>query len=389
MTAAAYDAILVLGGGINLDGSLSTAAKNQVEAAVKLFKQHSPAAFIASGLYGYKGDEKPVTSEARAYTQYAEQLGVDHDSLYIEERSQETLGNILFTKTQLLIPYGWKRIIVVPQVNHLTERVEYLLQKVLGPEYKWTIVRPSENLDSVNVARETKSLEMTRDINDAFSDGDHDTIYKALMESHPAYGGTRWTVDELRAMLGTETKKHVIGIIGTIGAGKDTAGDYIASKLHIPTFQISSPLKQICQEAGVEPTRDNLIALGTKLAAEHGDGYLADYILERMPQEAIITGMRQLGQIETLRAKASLTLISIDADPAIRFERVTQNAKLGEASNLDEFVSKEIRENSAPNAQRLFECMEMAEYRVVNEGSLEDFYSELDKIPLGAKEFPQ
>ncbi len=175
-------------------------------------------------------------------------------------------------------------------------------------------------------------------------------------------------------------EKDVIGIIGTIGAGKDTAGDYIASKLGIPSFQISSPLKQMCAEIGVEPTRENLIALGTKLAAELGDGYLAQHILDHMASEAVITGMRQLGQIAVLKASSNLKLISIDADPRIRFERTQKNGKLGEAKTLEEFISREQAENSAPNVQRLFECMELADYHLVNNGSTKDLYSALEGI---------
>jgi dephospho-CoA kinase len=175
--------------------------------------------------------------------------------------------------------------------------------------------------------------------------------------------------------------KEVIGIIGTIGAGKDTAGDYIADKLNIPIFQISSPLKSICLETGIEPSRENLIELGTKLAVEHGDGYLAEYIIEHMDEErAVITGMRQLGQIDTLKSLSKLTLISIEATPTIRFERARNNGKVGEASNLEEFITRERAENSAPNAQRLFECMKLADYHITNESSLEDLYSKLDNI---------
>jgi len=174
--------------------------------------------------------------------------------------------------------------------------------------------------------------------------------------------------------------KDVIGIIGTIGAGKDTAGDYFTDRLNIPSFQISSPLKQICVETDTEPTRDNLIALGTKLAAEYGDGYLAEYILERMPERAVITGMRQLGQIAYLRDSSNLMLISINADPRIRFYRAIANGKLGEANSLQEFIDREKAENSTPNAQRLFECMDLADYYITNNGSFEQFYSQLDKI---------
>lgn len=174
--------------------------------------------------------------------------------------------------------------------------------------------------------------------------------------------------------------KEVIGIIGTIGAGKDKAGDYIATKLNIPSFQISSPLKQICEETDIEPTRDNLITLGTKLAVGHGDGYLAEYILEHMPERAVITGMRQLGQIAVLESSSNLTLISLDADSGIRFERAKNNGKLGEAKTLEEFIAREKAENSAPNAQRLFDCMELADYHLLNEGSLNELYAQLDEI---------
>jgi dephospho-CoA kinase len=174
--------------------------------------------------------------------------------------------------------------------------------------------------------------------------------------------------------------KEVIGIIGTIGAGKDTAGDYIAEKLQIPSFQISYPLKQICAEINIEPTRENLIALGTKLATEYGDGYLAEYILKRVPEKAVITGMRQLGQITTLRSSSNLKLISINAAPSIRFERIKNTGKLGEASTLEEFITREQAENDTPNAQRLFECMKLVDYHVTNDTSLEELYAQLDEI---------
>ena len=174
--------------------------------------------------------------------------------------------------------------------------------------------------------------------------------------------------------------KEVIGIIGPIGSGKDIAGDYIADKLNVPSYQISSPLKQICADTGIEATRENLIALGTNLAKEYHDGYLAEYILERMPDRGIITGMRQLGQIKFLKSSAKLTLISISAEPTVRFERVKKNDKLGEAKTLDEFIERENAENSPPNAQRLFECMKLADYHVVNDGSVEELYARLDEI---------
>ena len=173
-------------------------------------------------------------------------------------------------------------------------------------------------------------------------------------------------------------KKKVIGIVGTIGAGKDTVGDYIAKKLGIPSFQISSPLKAILLEREQELTRENLVRIGNELASEKGEGYLAEYIIEHAPNRLIITGIRQLGQISYLRSSSDLILISVDATPEIRFDRVKNNSKVIEAKNLAEFIEHEKAENSAPNIQRLFECMKHAEYQIRNEGSIDDLYSQLD-----------
>lgn len=174
--------------------------------------------------------------------------------------------------------------------------------------------------------------------------------------------------------------KEIIGIIGTIRSGKDTVGEYIAKKFGIPVYQISFPLKEICRESGIDPVRENLIALGTRLAKEHGDGYLAEYLLQHSPERFIITGMRQLGQIAVLKTSSKFLLISVDADPQLRFERGELDPKPGEASSIEEFIDRETAENSPPNAQRLFECMAMADYHISNEGSLEELYVKVDSI---------
>jgi dephospho-CoA kinase len=177
--------------------------------------------------------------------------------------------------------------------------------------------------------------------------------------------------------------KKVIGIIGTIASGKDAAADYLTEKFHLPVFQISQPLKDVCAERGIEPTRQNLIGLGTTLSKEMGEDFLAQLLLKKIEHEGIITGMRQLAQIAYLKKHAALTLIGIDAEPSIRFDRVKKRNKQGEATNLEEFIQQESQENSAPNVQRLFECLQLANYHIDNNGSLEELYQQLDAIPLG------
>ena len=202
MNDTAYDAIIVLGQSINLDSTIVENDKARLGEVSRLYSNHAAKAIIVCGSYGYKSIEKPALTEAQAYANYLESSGVPHDAIYLESESQETLGNLLFAKTQILMKHDWRRLLIIPTYSHSTGRISYLLPKILGDGYTWKILRIGENKDPKNVEREAKSLKLTKDINDQFTDGDHEAIYKRLMKTHPAYGGSKWTIDELRKELG-------------------------------------------------------------------------------------------------------------------------------------------------------------------------------------------
>ncbi|MBI4116299.1 hypothetical protein HY449_00985 [Candidatus Pacearchaeota archaeon] len=134
----------------------------------------------------------------------------------------------------------------------------------------------------------------------------------------------------------------------------------------IPFYTISDALKEIAVSGNLPPTRDNLIVLGNELATEKGGEYPSREILDKIRYVGIISGMRQLGQIQYFKENSNLALISIDAFPKVRFERAKQRKGVAEADNLEDFVRKEIEENSGDNVQRLFECMKLSDYNVKN-----------------------
>jgi len=174
-------------------------------------------------------------------------------------------------------------------------------------------------------------------------------------------------------------KKKIIGIIGTVGSGKDTAAEYISKKIGIESYQISQPLKDIAKEKNIEPTRENLIKIGSDLVKEKGAGFLAQLTLNKIQNNAgIITGIRVLEVIEYLKENSDLILLAISAEPEVRFKRTTERGKLGEANTLEDFIRREEIENSPPNAQRLFECLKLADYEIANNADRVSFQSEID-----------
>lgn len=189
MVRAEYDAAILLGGGVNLDGSLATSEQVQVEKAVDMHRDSQVGNLIVCGAYGYKSDDRPGVTEARAYETYALQLGVSQNNIKRDEMSWETSGSMYFAK-KILIENNWQNAVIFPAINHLTVRVVYAATKILGPDYSWSIQRAHQNMSVRNVMRELRSLALTKAIQDSIEDGDHEMVYQKLCETHPAYGGS-------------------------------------------------------------------------------------------------------------------------------------------------------------------------------------------------------
>jgi vancomycin permeability regulator SanA len=200
MINAKYNAVILLGGSVNNDGSLSADAKAQVEKAAALYVDKVVKNIITCGSHGYKNEWRPAVTEAQGYADYAQKLGVPAGSIYLEEQSQETIGSMYFAK-KILLDRGWKRVVIIPAINHSTQRVVYITNKILGPDYVWKILRAKENLDMRNIIREQTSLRSTREINGMIPDGDHEATYRILCQTHPAYGGTKYSLEELKSFL--------------------------------------------------------------------------------------------------------------------------------------------------------------------------------------------
>ena len=174
--------------------------------------------------------------------------------------------------------------------------------------------------------------------------------------------------------------KKIIGFIGPICSGKDTAGDYVSNLLNIKHLQISSPLIEEAKEMKIPLTRKDITKFGTALAKVKGEDYLARILLEKIEKIGVISGMRQLKQIHYLRDNSDLLLISVDCPVEIRFKRAKDRNKIVEAIKLQDFIKDELEENSGENIQRVFECMKLADYKIKNDSNLESLHEQINNI---------
>lgn len=87
------------------------------------------------------------------------------------------------------------------------------------------------------------------------------------------------------------------------------------------------------------------------------------------------------GEIESLRNKGPFYLFAIDADPKIRYQRITQRASETDSINFETFLSNEAREmqSNDPNNQNLAACISKADFLFQNNNSVDALYKQVDK----------
>ena len=172
----------------------------------------------------------------------------------------------------------------------------------------------------------------------------------------------------------------LIGLTGTNGSGKGEAAAFFKSHGYA-CFSLSDIIRDELMEEGRETTRDNLIQKGNELREKFGANILARRVMDRVTGKSIIDSIRNPREVEFFRTQEHFILLAIDAPVEIRYARVQARGRNESASSLQEFIAKEKEEmTQEEKGQQLEACMRMADYRVTNEGSLEEFFKKLEKF---------
>jgi len=175
----------------------------------------------------------------------------------------------------------------------------------------------------------------------------------------------------------------LIGITGRIAAGKGEIAEYLKKK-GFEYYTVSQVVREEAKNRGIEITRSNLQDLGNQIRREEGAGAWIKRLINKMDlkKNYIIDGIRNPGEIAELRKTKDFHLISVDAFENIRFERVVSRAKPSDPKDLKGFLEMDARDLAEvdPLGQQVGKCMEMADFRLINNSSLEDFHEKIDEV---------
>ncbi|MBL7790279.1 MAG: AAA family ATPase [Chitinophagales bacterium] len=181
---------------------------------------------------------------------------------------------------------------------------------------------------------------------------------------------------------------RIIGITGTIGAGKGTVVEYLVAKYKFKHYSVRNYLTRILEAQGLEPNRDHLTELANALRAKNNS---PSFIIEELYKEAtldggnaIIESIRTTGEIEKLKSFGNFILLAVDADQDVRYQRAFARKSPTDKISFEKFQADEAREMTSnnPNNQNLSSCIQMADCIILNNKGLVELHENVDKLML-------
>jgi uncharacterized SAM-binding protein YcdF (DUF218 family) len=187
MSKLSAEALVVHGHGLTQEEELDLYTVQRMNTALDAWNDGVAPVLAVSGNHSFTLKHPPSQAEATVMKAYALKYGVPEDLIGVEDRSLDTIGNVLFTKTSLALPNNWEHLVVVTSRSHL-HRTLGVYRHVFGHEFEISGIAAPEQIRMKGKIWETLGTAMMKEVLRGTKPGDHKAIQERLFSLVPGYG---------------------------------------------------------------------------------------------------------------------------------------------------------------------------------------------------------
>lgn len=177
----------------------------------------------------------------------------------------------------------------------------------------------------------------------------------------------------------------LIGLLGEKRSGKGTFINFLAEfakPKHVGRIRSVDVLYETLKIWGIDATRKNLIKLTVAMDGAYGKGTLTEAVRQRIVKDnsdiVIFDGVRWPTDEKLIRSFGKNLIVYVTANPETRWKRgLTAGEKVGEdKATFEEF----LKEEKAKTEEFIPDIGSRADFKIVNEGTLENYKKEAQKF---------
>jgi len=176
----------------------------------------------------------------------------------------------------------------------------------------------------------------------------------------------------------------IIGLTGSFGAGKGAVVDYLVKEKGFKHFSARTFITEEISKQNIPVSRESLIDFGNRLRLEHGPAYIIETLFSQANKNGgnvVVESLRATEEAKYIKEQGSF-VIGVDADPEIRYERMTARGTETDNVTYKEWKKQQAMETNPnePTKQDIFGALKESDYIIMNNGTLDDLHKEVDRV---------
>ena len=177
-------------------------------------------------------------------------------------------------------------------------------------------------------------------------------------------------------------KKIILGLVGEMASGKDTAADYLAKKYRSQTISFSQPLRDVLDKIGLPQTRENMANLGTALRETFSENILEAAIIKKINSSkkpiACLPNIRLKSDFANLQKIYRVILIHINTSPKIRYQRIIKRRQ--NVDDKNKTWQQFLKDSKLPTETQIRKIAKTAKFIINNDGNHQELYRQINLI---------